>query len=212
MFDIMFRNRKEAGRLLAERLKQWKDKNLVVLAIPRGGMVVGAEIAKALSCPLDIVVTKKIGAPGNPELAIGAVGPEGVRVVDERLARRTGADGEFIERGIKKLGSEVIEKEKRLRGGRKPLEIGGKVVILTDDGVATGATIEAAIKTVELKGPKEIVVAIPVAPPEVVKKLKPMVSQLVVLKTPALFWAVGQFYQEFSPVEDEKVKEILSQF
>ena len=158
---------------------------------------------------MDIIVTKKIAAPGNPELAIGAVGPGGVRVIDWELVKRTGADEEYINQAIKKLSKQIVEKEKRLRGKRKPLEIKGKVVVLTDDGVATGATIEAAIKTVELKGPKKLVVAIPVAPPEVVKKLKSMVDEVVVLETPSIFWAVGQFYQEFAQVEDEEVIRLL---
>jgi len=205
----VFQNRTQAGRLLAEKLKHLKGEETIVLVIPRGGVVVGAEIAKALSCPLDIIVTKKIGAPGNPELAIGAVGPEMIKVIDESLARRTGADEEYIEREIKKLSNEVIKKEKRLRSEKKPLEISGKTVILTDDGIATGATTQAALEYIKTKQPKKLILAIPVAPLESVEKLKPLVDEFIYLSTPALFWAVGQFYQEFEQVEDEEVIKIL---
>lgn len=205
----MFQNRTQAGRLLSEKLKHLKDEDVIVLSIPRGGVVVGAEIAKSLGCPLDIIVTKKIGAPGNPELAIGAVGPGGIKVIDEGLARRTGGGEEYLNREIEKLRNEVIKKGERLRGKRQPLEIKGKTVILTDDGIATGATVEAAIQVVQAQKPKKIVVAIPVAPPEVVKKLKSQVDELICLQTPALFWAVGQFYQEFEQTSDEEVVEML---
>lgn len=206
----LFQNRTEAGQLLAEKLKHLKGEDVVVLAIPRGGVVVGAEIAKALSCPLDIIVTKKIGAPGNPELAIGAVGPWGVRVVDRALATRTGADEEYVDQKTKQLNNEITMKEKRLRGERKPFEIKGKIVILTDDGIATGATAEAAIEVIKIQEPKKLVVAIPVAPPESVKKLKSLVDEVICISTPALFWAVGQFYQEFEQVEDEEVVQLLA--
>lgn len=194
---------------MAGKLKHLKGENVVVLAIPRGGVVVGVEIAKSLSCPLDITVTKKIGAPGNPELAIGAVGRGGVRVIDESLVRKVGADKEYIDQEIEKLEIEILEKEKRLRGKRKALKIKGKTVILTDDGIATGATAEAAIKVIQHQEPKKLIVAMPVAPSESVKKLKPLVDEFICLSTPALFWAVGQFYQEFEQVTDEEVIKIL---
>lgn len=205
----MFKDRIQAGQLLAKRLKHLKGKDVVVLAIPRGGVVVGAEIAKVLGCPLDIIVTKKIGAPGNPELAIGAVG-KGAKVVDWDLAKKVGADEEYIEREIEKLTQEVIEKEKRLRGERRALEIKGKIVVLTDDGIATGATVEAAIKVIKDKEPKKLIVAIPLAPPEAIKKLKSLVDEVIFLSTPAFFWAVGQFYQDFEPVSDGEVIKKLS--
>jgi len=208
--ENVFQNRVQAGKLLSEKLKHLKGEDVVVLAIPRGGVVVGAEIAKSLSCPLDIIVTKKIGAPGNPELAIGAVGRGGVRVIDWGLARRTGADEEYVNQKTKQLNNEITMKEKRLRDERKPLEIEGKIVILTDDGIATGATAEAAIKVIQSQTPKKLIVAMPVAPPESVKKLKSLVDEVICLSTPALFWAVGQFYQGFEQVGDEEVIRILN--
>jgi len=202
----LFQNRVQAGQKLAQQLKKFAEEDIIILSIPRGGVIVGAEIAKVLSCPLDIIVTKKIGAPGNPELAIGAVGPGGVKVIDDSLVRQTRADEKYINEKTEQLNGQITEKEKRLRSGKRPLEIKNKTVILTDDGIATGATVEAAIESIKTKQPRKLILAIPVAPADSIKKFKPMVDEIICLLTPALFWAVGQFYQEFEQVEDEEVK------
>jgi len=207
----MFKNREEAGRKLADKLLSYKaTKNLIVLAIPRGGVVVGKILSQALNCPLDVLITRKIGAPGNPELAIGAVGPGGIRIIDWELAKRVGADGEYLKAQSSKLQSEIQEREKKFRARKKPLEVTGKTVILTDDGIATGATIEAAIAWLKSKKAKKIILAVPVAPPEVVEKLRPLVDELICLDQPEFFAAVGQFYQEFEQISDDEVVQLLA--
>jgi len=207
----MFQNRAQAGKKLATKLLSYKAiKNLIVLAIPRGGVVVGKILSQALNCPLDVLITRKIGAPGNPELAIGAVGPGGIRIIDWELAGRVGADGEYLKAQSSKLQSEIQEREKKFRARKKPLEVTGKTVILTDDGIATGATIEAAIAWLKSQKAKKIILAVPVAPPEVVEKLRPLVDELICLDQPEFFAAVGQFYQEFEQVTDDKVVQLLA--
>lgn len=205
----MFQNRQEAGRLLSQRLKYLKGERVIVLAIPRGGVVVGYEVAESLGCLLDIIVVKKIGAPGNEELAIGAVGPENIVVWDESLCRRVGVGGKIKEEKWQIKSKEREEKERLLRGKQPLPELSGKTVILVDDGVATGATTEAAIRFVQGQNPQKIILAVPVAPPDSVEKLKPQVDELICLEVEPDFWAVGQFYQEFPQVEDEEVIKIL---
>lgn len=191
-------------------IKTEKLKNkIVILAIPRGGVVIGKELAKVLGAPLDVLITRKIGAPGNPELAVGAVGPEGIRIIDWELAKRLGADQDYLKLQIENLKLEIAEREEKFRGDKKELEVTGKIVILTDDGIATGATTEAAIAWLKSKKVKKIVLAVPVAPPEVVEKLKPLVDELICLDQPEFFAAVGQFYQEFSQISDEEVVKLL---
>lgn len=206
----MFKNRQEAGRLLAKKLSCLKDKNPIVLAIPRGGVVIGREIAQFLGCPLDIIVTKKIGAPKNPELAIGAVGPEGIKVIDKNLCQRVGAADDYLKIKTEQLKKEIIIKEKILRQKQKPLSPAGKTVILTDDGVATGSTVEAGIKFLKTKKPKKIILAVPVLASDTLERLLPLVDELIYLEAPWDFWAVGQFYQEFPQVEDKEVIKILA--
>ena len=204
----MFRNRKEAGRLLSEQLEYLRGEDIIVLAIPRGGVVIGAEIAKALNCPLDTIVTKKIGAPGNPELAIGAMGPEGEIIWDDNLLSRLSLSKSALAPQIKSAKLKI--KSYNLKLKVKKTDLKDKVVILTDDGIATGATTQAAIEHIKTKQPKKLILAIPVAPSDSIRKLKPLVDELLCLSTPAIFWAVGQFYQEFDQVEDNEVIRILS--
>lgn len=175
----------------------------------------GRKLAEALKAPLDVLITRKIGAPGNPELAIGAVGPSTgsgqgpVRIIDWDLAGRVGADKDYLESKIENLKLEIKEREGKFRAGKKTLEVAGKTVILTDDGIATGATIEAGIAWLKSQKVKKIILAVPVAPPEVVEKLRPLVDEFVCLDQPEFFAAVGQFYQEFPQVSDETVIKIL---
>jgi len=210
----MFQNREEAGKRLAEKILRNEDikklrEKKIVLAIPRGGVVVGKILSQALNCPLDVLITRKIGAPGNPELGIGAVGPGGIRIIDWDLAERVGADKDYLKLQIENLKLEIAEREEKFRVDKKPLEVKDKNVILTDDGIATGVTVEAAILYLKSQKAKKIILAVPVAPSQVIKKLKPLVSELIVLKTPASFGAVGQFYEEFGQVSDETVIKIL---
>lgn len=204
----IFKDRQSAGKLLAERLKgDWGnlgDKG-IVLGIPRGGVVVAKEVAKELKLPLDIIVTRKIGAPYQPELALGAVDADG-EIVGE--IRKIGGMKEIIEREI----GEIKRREVLYRGGRKPLEVSGKTVILVDDGIATGATTLAAINYLKRHHAKKIILAVPVASKESMEKaIREVgdVGEVVVLETPEYFQAVGQFYQEFKEVGDEEVIQLL---
>lgn len=209
----MFESRQQAGELLAHKLKElgYGGKNTIVLAIPRGGVVTGRVVADRLLCPLDVVITRKIPAPNQPELALGAVGPEGTRVFDVGLVERTGATEEYLKNKIEELKKEIKEREKKFRHERGPLLnlIKDKTVILVDDGIATGATIEAAIRFLKTKGPKKIVLSSPVASRDSAETLQTLVDQVVVLNIPDEFQAVGQFYKDFQQVSDEEVIRLL---
>jgi len=205
--ENVFKNRVQAGQLLAEKLKYLKGEDVIVLAIPRGGVMVGAEIAKVLNCPLDIIVTKKIGAPGNPELAVGAMGSDGSIVWDKSLLARLSLSISDLAPQVQSAKLKVKSYSAKFKVKEKNLK--NKTVILTDDGIATGATVEAAIQVIKNQEPKRLIVAMPVAPPDSIKRLKKIVDEVVCLSTPALFWAVGQFYQEFEQVEDKEVIKML---
>jgi putative phosphoribosyl transferase len=210
---MIFLNRFEAGKELASKLLTTLDlapnSSLVVLAIPRGGVVIGSQLSSVLKCSLDVMVTKKIGAPGNPELAIGAVGPVGEPVIDENLAARVGADGEYLKSRISSLKSGLLSHTKDYRGDRPPLELKGKTVIITDDGVATGATMKAAIEIIRQESPQKIVVAVPVIARDALKEIENLADEVIYLEAPELFFAVGQLYQDFEQVTDGEVKELL---
>lgn len=207
---MVFENREEAGKKLASKLKNFQSKkNLIVLAIPRGGLVVGKELSQALGCPLDIIVTKKIGAPGNPELAIGAVGIMGEPVINEELAVRVGADEKYLQKEIANRQAEVKRRIKEYRGDKPSLKLRNKIVIITDDGVATGATMEAAVEVVRQQEPKKIIIAIPVIARDSLERLEEKADEVIYLDAPIMFFAVGQFYQQFGQVSDREVKEIL---
>lgn len=205
----MFTDRQQAGALLAEKLLAHRLAGAIVIGLPRGGVVVAAKIAHKIKLPLDVVVVKKIPSPGQAELGIGALAPDDVTHVDWKLAHRVGADEGYIRTQSAELNDKIKQKTLLYRRGKKPLSVRDKVVIIVDDGLATGATMEAAIKWFKKKKVRRIIVAIPVAPPEVVAKIKPEVSELVVLETPGDFSAVGQFYKDFPQVEDNEVIQLL---
>jgi putative phosphoribosyl transferase len=210
----MFKNRAEAGRELARKiLKDLEIEKIrsktVVLAIPRGGVVIGKELARALNCPLDVMITKKIGAPGNPELAIGAVGPSGEEVIDEQLAARVGADEKYIKNQKAEIRKEIKRQKKELRGDRPPLAFKKKVIVLTDDGVATGATMLAGIEVLRQHQPQKIIVAVPVIARDTLAKIEKQADAVIYLEAPLMFFAVGQFYQNFPQISNKEVKEIL---
>lgn len=208
---MTFENRSQAGKLLAKKLQYLKgSKDLIVLAIPRGGVVIGKELADVLECPLDVIVTKKIPAPGNPELAVGAVGTIGESVVDEELAEKVGADENYIKYQIANIKYEISRREKMFRRGKPPLDLKNKTVIITDDGVATGATMAAAVEIVRQQEPKKIIVAVPVIARDSLEKISSLADEVIYLEAPELFFAVGQFYREFGQVEDEEVVKILN--
>ena len=209
---MLFRDRREAGKLLAEELAFLRgQEDLIVLAIPRGGVVVGYEVARALGAPLDIYVTRKIGAPGNPELALGAVASNGTVVLDEEAIARMGVPREYIEMERAYQQEEIERRLTRYRGERPALELGGKTVILTDDGIATGATILAGIRALKETDIARLILAVPVAPPSAIERLGREVDRVVCLHSPRLFWAVGQFYQVFDQTSDEEVTRLLEQ-
>ena len=203
----MFTDRKEAGILLAKQLVVYKnDKNAIVVAIPRGGIIPANEISKALNLPLEIVLVKKIGAPGNKEFAIGAVSLE-----DYILTSKLHVDKQYLESEIQRLRKIIREQQTYFLGNRKPIELEGKKVIIVDDGIATGTTLELVIAIVKRKKADQIIVAVPVAAADALARIKHKVTKVICLETPFYFQAVGQHYSTFEQVENETVKEILEE-
>jgi len=203
----IFKDRQSAGQLLAKRLKSIGGD--LVLGIPRGGVVVAYEVAKELKLPLDIIVTRKIGAPMQPELALGAVDRDGEVVWDENLKQELRIKNYELREELERQKQEIIRREKVYRQGRKSLNVENKTVILTDDGIATGATTLAAVGFLKRHHVKKIILAVPVASKESAEKLKSEADELIILETPRFFRAVGEFYQEFTEVRDEEVIQYL---
>jgi putative phosphoribosyl transferase len=201
---MLFRNRKDAAEMLIPYLDRYKNKNSVVLAVPRGGVPVGYPIAKAYHLPLDLLMAKKIGHPTHPEFAIGAVNPHGY-VIDDR----SDVPQSYINNEVEKIRRSLKDKYKRFMEGRKPVDLENKTIIIVDDGVATGNTILSAIKMLRNSKPEKIVVAIPVAPWETAEKIRSQVDDLICLYTPQPFIGVGQHYMDFDQVSDEQVMELL---
>ena len=207
-----FADRRAAGKALAERLAPWAGLGTVVLALPRGGLPVADEVAHALVAPLDIVLVRKIGMPGNPELALGAIaGPGGqTMVLNEGLVSLYGIEPETIAAAAEPQRAE-LERRRKLWGGRlAPGALKGKTVLLVDDGIATGATMRAAIAAVRADQPARVIVASPVAPPEVVAAMEGLADQVVCLHMPQDFTAVGLHYASFPQLEDDEVARILA--
>ncbi len=206
----MFKDRTEAGKTLAEALSEYKDKNTIVLAIPRGGVVVAYEVAKALNAPLDLIIPRKIGAPSQPELAIGAVTEDGTTILNQDIIQYLRVPDDYIKTEVKRQVEEIKRRIQRYLGDKPRLSIEGKVVILIDDGVATGATTRAAIASIRKRKPASIVLAIPVGPPDTVKELREDADKVICLMTPEPFFAIGQFYENFEQTSDEEVIQILN--
>ena len=207
----MYKNRVDAGKRLAEALLRLRREDVVVLGIPRGGVVVANEVAKALKAPLDVVVTRKIEAPGEPEYALGAVTQEGDVMMDRQAAESLGASMEYLDDQIRLKREEVKDRMQRLRGTAPYPELGGKVVSIVDDGIATGSSVSAAVMSVKKRRPKEVIVAAPVAPADAVQALSEDGARVVCLSTPGPFLAIGEFYEDFGQVEDIEVKRILDE-
>lgn len=205
----IFKDRVEAGKRLAEALKAFRGEDVVVLGIPRGGVVVADEVAEALGAPLDIVVTRKIEAPGEPEFALGAVTQEGDVIMDRQAAESLGASKEYIDDQIRKKKEEVNDRIGRLRADAPYPSLHGKVVLIVDDGIATGSSVTAAVMSVRRREPREVVVAVPVAPRDAIETLTEDGTKVVCLETPGPFLAIGEFYRDFGQVEDMEVKRIL---
>jgi len=207
---MFFRDRADAGRRLAGRLKKYeKRRDVMVLGIPRGGVAVAFEVAAALGAGLDVFVSRKLGVPGQEELAFGAIAGGGVRVLNRHILEVVGIPEAEIERIAAQVLKEVERRERVYRGVREPLAVEGKTVILVDDGIATGASMEAAIEALRQRKPAWLVVAVPVAPVSTCERLRQEVDEFVCLETPVDFYAVGQFYEDFSQVTDEEVTRLL---
>lgn len=207
---IMFRNRSEAGRKLAEKLSLYKGQgDVVVLALPRGGVPVGYEIATYLGVPMDVLVARKLGAPGQPELGIGAIAPGGIRVLDDRLIRLLGVSKEYIEKVSQEEAQELQRRTQEYRDGRPDIPLEGKTVIIVDDGLATGVTARAAVESVRRRNPKKIILAIPVCASQAIPFMRSLVDELVCLLTPSELGAVGLWYSDFRQISDEEVKRLI---
>jgi putative phosphoribosyl transferase len=207
-----FRDRSEAGRLLARELERYAGRDdVVVLALPRGGVPVGYEVAKALGAPLDVFVVRKLGVPGHRELAMGALASGGALVLDEGLIRSLRIGKAEIEQTLAAELRELERRERAYRDGRELPELAGKTVILVDDGLATGSTMRAAARAVRKHRPTRIVVAVPVAAAETCDEFRAEVDEIVCAVTPRPFHAVGLWYDDFSQTSDEQVRELLAQ-
>ena len=209
--DVRYRHRRDAGRRLAAALLPYANRrDVVVLALPRGGVPVGFEVAATLGAPLDVFVVRKLGLPGREELAMGALASGGVRVLDEDLIRVAGVSADEVQRVTEAEQTELDRRERRYRDERPFPEVRGKTVILVDDGLATGATMRAAVAALRLKGPARIVVAVPVAAPETCDAFKSIADDIVCAVTPESFQAVGLWYDDFSQTTDDEVRELLA--
>lgn len=204
----MFADRREAGRRLAEALAHLKGEDVVVLGVPRGGVEVAAEVARAHGWPLDIVIPRKVGAPTNPELGLGAVA-EGVRVLDERMIRQLGVTDDYLEREIGAQEEEIRRRTAAYRKGRDAVTVTGKVAVVVDDGVATGGTAAAALRWARDQGASRVILAVPVAPREAVARLSKDADEVVCLAMPEPFFAVGQWYGSFPQTSDREVVALL---
>ncbi|NGX41927.1 MAG: putative phosphoribosyl transferase [Chlamydiae bacterium] len=207
---MIFRDRIEAGEKLASELFKYKNKeDTVIIGLPRGGVPVAYEVAERLNLPMDIVCPRKIGAPMNKEFAIGAITETGEGIFDTNTIARLHIPKEYIDEEVK---AEKVEAQHRLeayREGRPPRNLKDKTVLIIDDGLATGSTMKAAIKSIKAEGAKKIVVAVPVSPPDTVAEVRDIVDEVVCLDAPIFFQAVGQFYEDFRPTEDEEVVELM---
>ena len=206
----MFTDRKDAGLQLAEKLNNYKNRaGVLVLALPRGGAVTGFEIAHTIGAILDVLIVRKMGFPGQPELAIGALSETGAIALNKDVISHGVVSKKYIEDAIAVQKEEIARRVKLYRGGKRLEKLEGKVIILVDDGAATGATMKAAIITLREEKIERLVVAIPVSPRETADELRAMADEFICLYTPADFMAVGQYYRDFSQVTDEEVAEIL---
>jgi len=205
------RNRADAGRRLAERLERYRGERPAVVALPRGGVPVGAEIARALGAPLDVLIVRKVGAPGNPEYGLGAVAEDGALVMDDARIREAGYSRADLEPTVEEERAEVARRALVYRGGRPPLDLHDRTVILVDDGVATGVTVRTAAMSIRRRAPRRLIFAFGVAPAETVESLRPFANELIVLVAPRHFFAVGEWYLDFTPTEDAEVLRLLAE-
>jgi len=207
-----FRDRREAGQLLAKRLNDYAEReDVVVLALPRGGVPVAFEVAKALNASLDILVVRKLGVPGDEELAMGAIASGDVRVLDEEVIRLLGISDQVIEAVSAKEKDELRRRELAYRGQAPPLRLTGATAILVDDGIATGSTMRAAIAATRQQCPSKVIVAVPTAPPSTCNELRRVADEIVALITPLLFFSVGHWYATFNQSSDEEIQQLYGE-
>lgn len=207
---MRFTNRSDAGRRLAARLEALRGKDLVVLGLPRGGVPVAWEVARALRAPLDVILVRKLGVPVQPELGMGAIGEGGVRIINHEVVRAASLRPEEIDAVEQRERAELERRAHRYRSGRRRRSLKGRVALVVDDGIATGSTARAACRVARALGASRVVLAAPVAPPSTLREFAGDADQVVVLDTPEEFWAIGQFYDDFRQTTDEEVAALLS--
>jgi putative phosphoribosyl transferase len=207
---MMFTDRRQAGRLLGKELRRFRPVDPVVLGLPRGGVPVAAEVARALEAPLDVIVVRKLGVPHHPELAMGAIGEGDVCYIDWDVVSELGLSGRELALTVRRERAELASRVRRVRAGRPQLDLTGRTVIMVDDGIATGSTITAAIRVARALGAGRVVVATPVAPEDTVRSLRRIADEVVVLESPQPFYAVGEAYLAFGQTGDNEVQQILT--
>lgn len=205
-----YRDRRDAGRQLGAALERMRDRNPLVIGLPRGGVVVAAEVAAALNADLDILVVRKVGAPGQPELGLGAAAEGGVLLLNKRLMRQVGVSKEQLQASIDRANEELKQRLELYRGDDEPIDVAGRTVILVDDGLATGGTARAAIGALQHLGAGSIVVAVPVGAPSTIRDLEPLVEEVVCLSAPRMLMSIGQHYSDFSQTSDGEVIALLA--
>ncbi|MGI8859054.1 MAG: phosphoribosyltransferase [Rubrobacteraceae bacterium] len=207
--EEIFKDRADAGRRLAGSLARYRNEGPTILALPRGGVPVGYEISRSLGAPLDVIVARKLGAPDQPELGIGAVAPDGVRILNTAAVRAIGISKDYLDKITRKETAEMKRRLRHFRGGRHELEIRGRTAILVDDGLATGVTARAAIETLRRRNPKRVVLAVPICAAPTAAWIRNEVDDLVSLKTPPELGAIGLWYRNFDQTSDAEVVRLL---
>lgn len=206
----MFADRLDAGRRLGARLEHLRNEPIVVLGLPRGGVPVAYEVARSLDAPLDVIVVRKLGVPFQPELGMGAIGEDGIRIVNDEIVRMTGVSESDLAAVEARERAELERRAKRFRGDRRRTALAGRVALIVDDGIATGSTARAACRVARAQGASRVVLAVPVAPVGWTARIGPDADEYVALDTPEAFWAIGQFYADFSQTSDDEVVECLA--
>ncbi len=207
-----FRNRTEAGQFLGRKLARYADRDdVLVLALPRGGVPVAYEVAKRLNAPLDVIIVRKLGVPGQEELAMGALASGGIRVLNGEVVDSLRISDEVIDAVAAREEKELVRRERAYRGQRNRIEVEGRIVVLVDDGIATGSTMRAAVNALRQQQPKRVIVAVPTAAASTYREFQNEADEMVAVMAPELFYGVGQWYEDFSQTTDQEVRQLLDQ-